>query len=70
LTQGGVSLGVDDITDRFGFRKFQSPIRDGAEREFTRVSQTRAELESEINDRPQQDWRSMTMQLDDVFSGK
>src|SRR5258708_38878290 len=61
---------IDKITNSLCLGKLHATVAYSAKREFSRLGHARIERESDIDDRPQQYGRSVTVQLDDILSGE
>jgi len=63
-------LGIDEIANRFSFCQLQTAISDGTKRELSRLGKASLGFHEDVNDKAQQDWRAMAMQLNEIFSCK
>ena len=70
MLHSGISLGINQITNRFGFGQLKSTAVDSPQRELARIRQPGVEFEDDVDDGLQQHRGTMTMQLDDVFAGE
>ena len=64
------SVCIYKVANGFCLGKLHATIANGTQREFSGPGQTRIERERDVDNRAQQYWRSVTVQLDDILSSE
>src|SRR5437899_12022058 len=66
----GFSMRIDKVANGFCLGKLHPTVSHGTKREFSRRGQARIEGDCAVDNRAQQYWRSMTVQLYDILSSE
>ena len=61
-------LRIDEVADRFRLRQIDAAVEEGTHRELPRLCETRSGSDAEFDDVPQNDWRTVGGDFDDVIS--